>query len=122
MIDAQGERYYRKLVASPAHVAAALQTMANWDLRPLVRDLRLAGQRLSLLSQRPRGVQVAGFEAKAHRGARLVVVDPRFTRTASVADYYAPIRTGTDIAFVDIAYNQTEAQSVQTLGAVAPDR
>jgi formate dehydrogenase major subunit len=39
-------------------------------------------------------------EAKAHRGARLVVVDPRFTRTASVADTYAPIRTGTDIAFL----------------------
>ncbi len=28
------------------------------------------------------------------------MVDPRFTRTASVADYYAPIRTGTDIAFM----------------------
>jgi formate dehydrogenase major subunit len=39
-------------------------------------------------------------EAKAHRGARLIVVDPRYTRTASVADCYAPIRTGTDIAFL----------------------
>ncbi len=39
-------------------------------------------------------------EAKAHRKARLIVVDPRFTRTASVADYYVPIRTGTDIAFL----------------------
>ena len=39
-------------------------------------------------------------EAKAHRGARLVVVDPRFTRTASVADYYAPIRPGSDIAWL----------------------
>lgn len=39
-------------------------------------------------------------EAKAHRGAKLVVVDPRFTRSASVADYYAPIRQGTDIAFL----------------------
>jgi formate dehydrogenase major subunit len=39
-------------------------------------------------------------EAKAHRKARLVVVDPRFTRTASVADFYAPIRTGTDIVFL----------------------
>jgi hypothetical protein len=28
--------------------------------------------------------------------------------------------TGTDIAFVDMTYNQTEAQSVQTLSAVAP--
>jgi magnesium chelatase accessory protein len=38
-IDAEGERYYGKLVSSRAHVAAALQMMANWDLRPLVRDL-----------------------------------------------------------------------------------
>ena len=40
-------------------------------------------------------------EAKANRGAKLIVVDPRFTRTASVADYYAPIRQGTDIAFLN---------------------
>ena len=33
-------------------------------------------------------------EAKAHRGAKLVVVDPRYTRTAAVSDYYAPIRPG----------------------------
>jgi len=39
-------------------------------------------------------------EAKAHRGAKLVVVDPRFTRTASVADYYVPTRTGADIVFL----------------------
>ena len=39
-------------------------------------------------------------EAKANRNAKLVVVDPRFTRSAAVADYYAPIRSGTDIAFL----------------------
>ena len=39
-------------------------------------------------------------EAKAHNKARLVVVDPRFTRSAAMADYYAPIRVGTDIAFL----------------------
>jgi formate dehydrogenase major subunit len=39
-------------------------------------------------------------EAKAHNKARLIVVDPRFTRSASVADYYAPIRPGTDIVFL----------------------
>jgi formate dehydrogenase major subunit len=39
-------------------------------------------------------------EAKAHNKARLIVVDPRFTRSASVADVYAPIRTGTDIVFL----------------------
>lgn len=41
------------------------------------------------------------IEAKAHNGAKLVVVDPRFNRTASVADCYAPIRVGTDIAFLN---------------------
>src|SRR2546430_13401294 len=40
-------------------------------------------------------------EAKANNGAKLVVVDPRFTRTAAVADVYAPIRPGTDIAFLN---------------------
>ena len=40
-------------------------------------------------------------EAKAHNNARLIVVDPRFTRTASVADLYCPIRPGTDIAFLN---------------------
>jgi formate dehydrogenase major subunit len=40
------------------------------------------------------------IEAKKDRKARLVVVDPRFTRSAAVADYYAPIRAGADIAFL----------------------
>ncbi len=40
------------------------------------------------------------IEAKKQRKAKLVVVDPRFNRTASVADYYAPIRPGSDIAFL----------------------
>ena len=39
-------------------------------------------------------------EAKAHNHATFIVVDPRFTRSASVADFYAPLRTGTDIAFL----------------------
>lgn len=41
------------------------------------------------------------IEAKAHNKAKLIVVDPRFNRTASVADVYAPIRAGTDIAFLN---------------------
>jgi len=40
------------------------------------------------------------IEAKIKNKAKLVVVDPRFTRTAAVADVYAPIRAGTDIAFL----------------------
>jgi len=40
------------------------------------------------------------MEARRGRGAKLIAVDPRFTRTAAVADFYAPIRPGTDIAFL----------------------
>lgn len=40
------------------------------------------------------------MEAKANRKAKLVVVDPRFTRSAAVADFYTPIRPGADIAFL----------------------
>ena len=34
------------------------------------------------------------------KGAKIVVVDPRFTRTAAKADKYYRIRSGTDIAFI----------------------
>jgi len=34
------------------------------------------------------------------KGAKLIVVDPRFTRTAAKADIYAPLRSGSDIAFL----------------------
>jgi len=34
------------------------------------------------------------------KGAKLIVVDPRFTQTAAKADLYAPMRSGTDIAFL----------------------
>jgi len=40
------------------------------------------------------------IEAKKERKAKLVVVDPRFTRSAAVADLYAPIRAGSDMAFL----------------------
>ena len=43
---------------------------------------------------------------KAHeKGAKWIVVDPRYTRTAEQADIYCPIRSGTDIAFYGGLYN-----------------
>jgi len=39
------------------------------------------------------------MEAKA-RGAKLIHVDPRFTRTSAVADLHVPLRAGTNIAFL----------------------
>jgi len=35
------------------------------------------------------------------KGGKLISVDPRFTRTSSLADLYAPIRPGTDIVFIN---------------------
>jgi len=34
------------------------------------------------------------------RGAKLISVDPRFTRTSARADIYSPMRSGTDVAFI----------------------
>ena len=39
-------------------------------------------------------------EAKLQRNAKMIVVDPRFTRTATQADLFLQIRAGTDIAFL----------------------
>src|SRR5262249_27539013 len=39
-------------------------------------------------------------EAKLRRNAKMIVVDPRFTRTASNADLFLQIRAGADIAFL----------------------
>src|SRR5262249_12343561 len=40
------------------------------------------------------------IEAKKTRNAKLIVVDPRFTRTAATADLFLQIRAGADIAFL----------------------
>jgi formate dehydrogenase major subunit len=40
------------------------------------------------------------IEAKRTRSAKMISVDPRFTRTSSVADLFCQIRAGTDIAFL----------------------
>src|SRR5215469_2118568 len=39
-------------------------------------------------------------EAKIHRNAKMIVVDPRLTRTAANADLFIQIRAGSDIAFL----------------------
>ena len=39
------------------------------------------------------------MEAK-HRGATIIHVDPRFTRTSAVADIHVAIRAGSDVAFL----------------------
>jgi formate dehydrogenase major subunit len=52
----------------------------------------------NMAEQHPVGFQWV-IEAK-ERGAKVIHVDPRFTRTSAMADLHIPIRAGTDIAFL----------------------
>ncbi|MBV9196891.1 MAG: molybdopterin-dependent oxidoreductase [Solirubrobacterales bacterium] len=52
----------------------------------------------NMAEQHPVGFQWV-IEAK-ERGARVIHVDPRFTRTSAMADLHVPIRPGSDIAFL----------------------
>ena len=60
---------------------------------------------ITVMGGNPGEAHPCGFkwviEAKVHNNAKLIVIDPRFTRTASVADVYCPIRQGTDITFLN---------------------
>ncbi|HQT75635.1 MAG: alpha/beta hydrolase [Rhodospirillales bacterium 20-64-7] len=55
-IDAEGVRYYGRLTANPGHVHGALALMANWDLRPLLRELPRLAARLILVVGRSDGM------------------------------------------------------------------
>ncbi len=47
------------------------------------------------------------IEAKRNRNAKMIVVDPRFTRTAAVSDLFLQIRAGSDIALLGAFINYT---------------
>ncbi len=52
-------------------------------------------------------------EAKRERNAKLISVDPRYTRTSAVADMFCQIRAGSDIAFLGgVIYYAVENQRV----------
>src|SRR5437667_11311726 len=40
------------------------------------------------------------MKARVEHGAKIIHVDPRVIRTSAVADIYAPVRAGSDIAFL----------------------
>jgi len=54
------------------------------------------------------------------RGGRLIVVDPRRTRTARVADRHIPIRPGTDAFLLLAMVHELFARDLVDLGALAP--
>jgi len=66
------------------------------------RDIRHADL-IMINGGNPAEAHPVGFrwfmKAKVDRGAKMIHVDPRFTRTSAVADKHVRIRTGTDAAF-----------------------
>ncbi len=53
----------------------------------------------NMAENHPIGMKWLG-EGRRVRGTKIIHVDPRYTRTSVVADLYAPLRSGTDIAFL----------------------
>ena len=70
-------------------------TMAQWDLANSDCVLVMGS---NMAEAHPIAFRFV-MQAK-ERGAKVIHVDPRFTRTSAMADIYAPIRAGTDIAFL----------------------
>jgi len=70
-------------------------TIAQWDLANSDCVVIMGS---NMAENHPIAFRFA-MQAK-EKGATIIHVDPRFTRTSALADIYAPIRTGTDIAFL----------------------
>ena len=72
--------------------------MSNWWIDIKNTDMML------IMGGNPAENHPCGFkwavEAKRQRNAKMIVVDPRFTRTAAVADLFVQLRVGSDIAFL----------------------
>jgi magnesium chelatase accessory protein len=68
-IDSEGMRLYERLAGSSDHVHGALALMANWDLRPLLRDMPNLQPRLILVTGSKDGMVPP---AEAHRVRALV--------------------------------------------------
>ncbi len=63
------------------------------------------------------------IEAKKTRNAKMIVVDPRFTRTAATSDLFLQIRAGADIAFlggVDSATPSRTTASRRIICSITP--
>ena len=69
--------------------------MAQWDLANSDVILVMGS---NMAENHPIAFRFA-LKAK-ERGATLIHADPRFTRTSALADIYAPVRAGSDIAFL----------------------
>jgi magnesium chelatase accessory protein len=76
-LDAEGKALYGRLVRRPSHATGALGMMAQWDLRPLARDLpKLATPLLVVCGNRDRTIPPADQTRLAALvpGARLITL------------------------------------------------
>jgi len=62
----------------------------------------------SMAENHPVGFQWV-IEAREKNGAKIIHVDPRFSRTSAMADYWVPLRAGSDIIFLGALINYTIA-------------
>jgi formate dehydrogenase major subunit len=62
----------------------------------------------SMAENHPVGFQWV-IEAREKNGAKIIHVDPRFNRTSAMADYWLPLRAGSDIVFLGAMINYTLA-------------
>ena len=92
-----------------------------WELRSGVQRHRLPAGPGQLRLHRHHGLEHGRgpsgrvpvvMEAKA-RGARVIHVDPRFTRTSALADQHVTVRAGTDIAFLGGVINRILANNLE---------
>src|SRR3989442_13570985 len=63
----------------------------------------------SMAENHPVGFQWV-MEAR-ERGAKIIHVDPRFTRTSAMADIWVPLRAGSDIIFLGALMNYVLANN-----------
>jgi formate dehydrogenase major subunit len=54
------------------------------------------------------------------RGAKIIHVDPRYSRTSAMADRWVPIRAGTDIAFLGALVNHVLVNGLEFRDYVVP--
>ena len=62
----------------------------------------------SMAENHPVGFQWV-IEAREKNGAKIIHVDPRFNRTSAMADYWLPLRAGSDLVFLGAMINYTIA-------------
>jgi len=60
----------------------------------------------SMAENHPVGFQWV-IEAREKNGAKIIHIDPRFNRTSAMADYWLPLRAGSDLVFLGALINYT---------------